>query len=121
MEGYSSYSAYSRLYSYLLCRSRLFFQQVAIFLWVGHSSINKGISLSQGRDLRKYARSTQRRLVAGVLIIIFLLGDGMIYLIYGARAGRMALICTGLGLIPVVLIGGLLWLFSWFARRVSRE
>jgi hypothetical protein len=57
----------------------------------------------------------------GVLIIIFLIGDGLIYLIYGKEAGQMALICTGLGLIPVGFIWGILWLFGWFVRSVDRE
>jgi hypothetical protein len=77
--------------------------------------------LSQERDLHKYARTTQRWLIAGVLMIVFLIGDGLIFLVYGKEAGWMALICTGLGLIPALLIVGVLGLFGWFARRMNSE
>jgi len=77
--------------------------------------------LSQERDLRNYARATTRRLVVGVIIIVFVIGDGLIFLIYGQNAGQMALICTGLGLAPLVLVGIILWFLGWFARSVSGE
>ena len=80
-------------------------------------NIPEGIPLSQERDLRRYSRTTQRRLVVGVLVMILVIGVGLIYLIYGEQAGWAALICTGLGLVPVVLIGGFLWFLGWFARR----
>jgi hypothetical protein len=57
----------------------------------------------------------------GVLVIIFVIGLGLIYLIYGKQAGWAALICTGLGLVPVTLIAGFLWFFGWFTRSVKGE
>jgi hypothetical protein len=57
----------------------------------------------------------------GVIIIVFVIGDGLIFLIYGQKAGQMAWICTGLGLAPLVLIGIILWFLGWFTRRVSSE
>ena len=38
------------------------------------------------RDLRKYGRQTNIRLVAGALLLLFVIGDGLIYLIYGSGA-----------------------------------
>jgi hypothetical protein len=34
------------------------------------------------RDLRKYIRQTNVRLVVGALVLLFVVGDGLIYLFY---------------------------------------
>lgn len=73
------------------------------------------------RDLRAYARSTQVRLAAGAILLLFMVGDGLIWLIYGPAAGRQALICTGVGLLPLVLIAGWLWLVGWIARKAKGD
>jgi TM2 domain-containing membrane protein YozV len=72
------------------------------------------------RDLRKYARQTNFRLVAGFLLVLFIVGDGLIYLFYGRNAALMGLVCLVAGLTPVILIIGVLWLIDWIARR-NRE
>lgn len=73
------------------------------------------------RDLRRYAQTTTRRLVLGALFLVFVVGDGLVWLIYGEDAGRAALLCSGLGLAPVVLIFVALELLSWVARVSRRE
>jgi hypothetical protein len=73
------------------------------------------------RDLRKYARSTTTRLIVGALVLLFIVGDGLIALIYGRQAAVFALLCTGAGLLPLVLIGGLLWLMGRVAKRLGDE
>jgi hypothetical protein len=72
-----------------------------------------------GRDLRKYARATTARLILGALIILFIVGDGLIALVYGKQAGWFAVLCTGLGLLPVALIAAWLWLIGRIARRID--
>lgn len=62
-----------------------------------------------GRDLRQYARQTNVRLVAGFLLLLLFVGDGLIYLFYGRYAAMMGLICILAGLVPVVLILAALW------------
>jgi O-antigen/teichoic acid export membrane protein len=57
-----------------------------------------------GRDLRKYARQTNVRLSLGFAIIIFLVGDGLIYYFYGQEAAIMGALCILLGLVPLLLI-----------------
>ncbi|UCF59684.1 MAG: hypothetical protein JSV37_07895 [Anaerolineaceae bacterium] len=69
------------------------------------------------RDLRAYARTTQFRLLLGALFIIVVVGNGLVLLIYGSEAGRSALLCTGIGLLPTLLIIGSLWLMGWIVRR----
>ena len=71
------------------------------------------------RDLRKYARSTTTRLIVGALILLFLIGDGLIALIYGVQAAGFALLCTAIGLLPLGLIAGWLWLMERIAKRLD--
>lgn len=71
------------------------------------------------RDLRKYARSTTTRLILGALILLFLVGDGLIALIYGRQAAAFALLCTVIGLLPLLLIAGWLWLMGRIARKLD--
>jgi hypothetical protein len=56
------------------------------------------------RDLRKYARQTNVRLSIGFAIIIFLIGDGLIYYFYGQGAAIMGALCILLGLVPLILV-----------------
>jgi len=73
------------------------------------------------RDLRKYARQTNVRLLIGFLILLFLIGDGLIYLLYGRGAALMGLLCLGAGLVPLVLIAAILWGMEWFLKRANRK
>ena len=56
------------------------------------------------RDLRKYARQTNVRLSIGFAIIIFLIGDGLIYYFFGQGAAIMGALCILLGLVPLLLV-----------------
>jgi hypothetical protein len=73
------------------------------------------------RDLRKYARQTNVRLLIGFLILLFLIGIGLIYALYGRGAALMGLLCVGAGLIPLFLIAGILWGMEWFLKRANRK
>jgi hypothetical protein len=70
-----------------------------------------------GHDLRQYARQTNIRLIVGFLVVLFLVGDGLIYVFYGRGAALMGLLCLLGGLSPVVLIALALWLIDWLAKR----
>jgi hypothetical protein len=73
------------------------------------------------RDLRKYARQTNVRLVAGALLVLFIVGDGLIYLIYGKGAAIFGLLCILTGMVPVVLTIGVLLLVDWARKRMDHE
>jgi hypothetical protein len=73
------------------------------------------------RDLRKFARQTNSRLILGGLALLVLVGDGLIYLFFGDRAAITGLICFSIGLAPLVLIWTVLWLVGWIARRAREE
>jgi len=78
-------------------------------------------TMGPGRDMRAYARGTQFRLIAGGLFLALVVATLLIHWIYGPDAGRSALICTILALLPLGLIWGLLALAGWIARRAGSE
>jgi len=73
------------------------------------------------RDLRRYARQTNIRLLVGFLLILFLVGDGLIYYLYGQGAAVMGLLCLAAGTIPLILIGLILWGMEWLVKSADRE
>ena len=73
------------------------------------------------RDLRRYARQTNTRLVVGFVLILFLVGDGLIFWIYGRNAALMGLACIAVGLAPLVLVWLLLTLVSLVVKKINDE
>lgn len=69
------------------------------------------------RDLRRYARQTNVRLVIGFLAIALLIGPGLIYWLWGREAALMGLVCTGAALIPAGMVWLVLALIGWIVRR----
>jgi hypothetical protein len=76
---------------------------------------------NMSRDLRKYGRQTNVRLIAGALLLIFVVGDGLIYLIYGSGAAMMGLLCLLAGMVPVLLTILVLFLLDWIRKRADRD
>jgi hypothetical protein len=74
-----------------------------------------------GRDLRQYASQTNRRLITGGIILLFIVGDGLIYVFLGANAALMGLVCLAIGLVPLILVWGLLWLLDLAVKRANHE
>ena len=73
------------------------------------------------RDLRKYARDTNLRLLAGFILMLFIVGGGLIYLFYGLQGMIFGLLCLLAGLIPLVFIGLLLWGMEWVVKRANED
>lgn len=73
------------------------------------------------KDLRKYARQTNIQLAVGALLLLFIVGDGLIYLIYGKGAALMGLTCLLLGTAPILLIVLLMLLLNWIVKLANRE
>lgn len=69
------------------------------------------------RDLRSYAKSTTLRLIAGAFILIFVVGEILIYFIYGNAAAMTGLVCLLAGMVPVILILLSLWLIDRIANK----
>lgn len=73
------------------------------------------------RDLRKYMKDTNVRLIVGALIVLFVVGDGLIWLIYGFGAAVMGLLCMLGAFIPIGLILLFLSLSDWIVKRANRD
>jgi hypothetical protein len=73
------------------------------------------------RDLRKYARQTNVRLIVGGFILVFVVGIGLIYLFYGQEAALTGLLCLVVGLIPLLLIWLMFFVLEIITKRVKRE
>lgn len=73
------------------------------------------------RDLRKYARQTNIRLIAGALLLLFIVGNGLIYLIYGPGAALMGLLCLLAGITPLLLILLAIWIIDWIAKHANQD
>lgn len=58
------------------------------------------------QDLRKYASTTNKRLVIGAIVLILVVGVGLIAWLYGKGAAAAGLICIlgGLGLVGLVVL-----------------
>ena len=63
-------------------------------------------------DLRKYSKQTTFRLVAGGLIIVFVIAAGSAYFLYGSGAAVSAALCFLAGITPFVLEYFLLLVFD---------
>jgi hypothetical protein len=72
------------------------------------------------RDLRRYAKQTATRLLVGFILLLFLVGDGLIYYFYGLEAAVSGLICVFAGLLPLILIWLVLTIVEWFAKHADK-
>ncbi|MEI8130822.1 MAG: hypothetical protein WCG34_00210 [Leptolinea sp.] len=73
------------------------------------------------RDLRKYASQTTTRLIVGGILILFLVGDGLIFLMYGAGAAGMGFLCLGAGMVPILSIVLVIWIMDWIVKRANKN
>lgn len=73
------------------------------------------------RDLRRYTRQTNLRLIIGGLLLLFGVGGGLIYIIYGRDAAIFGLLCLAAGLLPVIIIVVILRLLEWIAKKAGSE
>lgn len=74
-----------------------------------------------GKDLRRYASQTNRRLLLGFVLILILVGDGLILLIYGPSAALLGLVCILAGLFPLALIWFVLTGMEWLTKKVRQD
>lgn len=73
------------------------------------------------RDLRAYARQTSVRLVAGALLLIFVVGLGLIWWRYGLPASLTGLLCLLGALVPIGLVWLSIQLIDWVVNRVDQD
>lgn len=73
------------------------------------------------RDLREYTRQTNVRLIVGAALVLFIIGDGLIYWLYGSGAAIMGFLCLAAAIFPIILIALVLWFMDWIVSRANRE
>ena len=73
------------------------------------------------RDLRRYARQTRVRMLTGLFLLVFLVGDGLIYLFMGRNAALMGLLCLAGALVPVLIVIVILLILDWVVKRANPD
>ncbi len=68
-------------------------------------------------DLRKYTNQTTFRLIIGGIFLLVVVGDGLIFFIYGPAAALSGILCLGVGLLPILIIMGILWAMEAVVRK----
>ncbi len=71
------------------------------------------------RDLRAYARQTNVRLFIGFFVVSLLVGDGLIWWVYGPAAAVSGALCMLGTASPLVLIWLALNLVGWVAKKAD--
>lgn len=74
-----------------------------------------------GHDLRKYRQQTIFRLIIGALILLFIVGGGLIYIIYGPQSAITAILCLTGSLIPVASVILILKLLDWIVHKANND
>jgi len=73
------------------------------------------------RDLRKYMKETNVRILIGALLLLFIVGIGLIWLIYGFAAAITGFLCLLGAFVPIGLILLALYGLDWIAKRAGRD
>jgi hypothetical protein len=74
---------------------------------------------SKRKTLVEYSRQTTFRLIVGGILLLFIVGDALIYFIYGSSAAISGVLCLGVGLLPVIIIIGVLWVMEYIVKKNS--
>ncbi len=74
-----------------------------------------------GRDLRRYAQQTTVRLIFGGILLLFVVGDGLIYVFYGREAALLGALCLVAGLSPLILIWLVLTVVDLIVRSIFKD
>lgn len=70
------------------------------------------------KDLREYAKQSNVRLALGAFILLFVVGVGLIWLIYGEGAAGLGFVCLLAALFPVILILFVFLAIEWILKHV---
>lgn len=73
------------------------------------------------RDLRKYMKDTNARILIGALLLLFVVGLGLIWVIYGFSAAVSGLLCLLGAFVPIALIFVALFGLDWIVKRANRD
>jgi hypothetical protein len=74
-----------------------------------------------GKDIRDYTSQTEFRLIVGAILILFIIGGGLILIIYGPAAAGLGITCLLMTLLPVSIIILFLWVLDWIVKRENSK
>jgi multisubunit Na+/H+ antiporter MnhB subunit len=69
------------------------------------------------KDLREYGKQTNVRMALGAFVLLFVVGVGLIWLIYGEGAAGLGFVCLLAALFPIVLILPVFVAIEWILKR----
>ena len=73
------------------------------------------------RDLRDYAKQSDRRMIIGGLLLLFVVGGGLIWWFYGTPAAGLGVTCLMAGLAPIVIIVFLFFAIERILKSAGRK
>jgi uncharacterized membrane protein len=73
------------------------------------------------RDLRKYMKDTNVRILIGAFLLLFIVGIGLIWAIYGFGAAVSGFLCLLGAFVPIALIFLALYGMDWIVKRANRD
>lgn len=73
------------------------------------------------RDLREYAKRTNVQLAVGAFVLLFIIGLGLIWLIYGRGAALIGFLCLLGALVPIALILLALFGMDWIVKHANSK
>lgn len=73
------------------------------------------------RDLRRFARQTNVRLLVGFFAILLVVGEGLIYAFWGKGPALMGLLCILAGSAPLIIIWFSMWILELFVKYANRD
>jgi hypothetical protein len=73
------------------------------------------------RDLRKYASQTTFRLILGALILLFVVGLGLIWWLYGLKGALLGFFCLLAALLPLGLILFFIFGLDAVVKKINRD
>jgi hypothetical protein len=73
------------------------------------------------RDLQKFAQQTNTQLIIGGVLLLFIVGDGLVYIFMGPTGAVMGLLCIGAGFIPIIIIYLVFLLIDWILKNARKE
>lgn len=72
-------------------------------------------------DLRKYAKKNNTQLIIGAFVLLFVVGLGLIALIYGLNAALMGLLCLLAMLVPIGLVALVMFGLNLLVKRINKQ
>jgi hypothetical protein len=73
------------------------------------------------RDLRKYMRDTNVRIIVGAVLLLFIVGLGLIGIIYGFGAAVSGFLCILAAFVPIGLIFLVMFGMDWIVKRANPD